>query len=102
MADDVVVEDRDVAAGGLDIQVAEQRGADVDGQAVVDQVGGEDPAEVVRGELQSGELRVGLGQLGAGAGAACAQIVLVVMTSLRWPIWRLEQEGQRVAGDTFS
>ena len=33
-----------------DIQVAEQRGADVDGQPGVDQVGGEDSAEVVGGE----------------------------------------------------
>jgi hypothetical protein len=30
--------------------VAEQGGADVDRQAVVDQLGGEDPPEVVRGE----------------------------------------------------
>jgi hypothetical protein len=44
VADDVLVEDGDVAAGGLDVEVAEQGCADVDGQAAVDQFGGEDAA----------------------------------------------------------
>ncbi|WP_243718772.1 hypothetical protein [Actinomadura sp. KC06] len=42
MADDVFVEDCGVAAGGLEVEVAEQRRADVDGQVAVDQFGGED------------------------------------------------------------
>ncbi|WP_326655558.1 hypothetical protein [Streptomyces sp. NBC_01750] len=33
MLDDVLVEDRDVAIGGLDVEMSEQRGADMDGQA---------------------------------------------------------------------
>ncbi|WP_329230008.1 hypothetical protein [Streptomyces canus] len=36
MGDDILVEDGDVAAGGLDNEVAEQGCADVDGQAAVD------------------------------------------------------------------
>ncbi|MFF2431192.1 hypothetical protein [Streptomyces mirabilis] len=58
VGDDVLVEDCDVAAGGLDIEVAEQGRADVNGQAIVDQVGGEQPADVVRGEADLGELWV--------------------------------------------
>ncbi|MGW6971540.1 hypothetical protein [Streptomyces sp. NPDC054952] len=38
VAHHVVVEDRDVAASGLDIEVAEQSGADVNGQAAVNQL----------------------------------------------------------------
>jgi hypothetical protein len=58
VADHVLVEDRDVAAGGSDIERAEQSGADVDRQAVVDQLGGEEPAEVVGREPDVLELRV--------------------------------------------
>lgn len=42
VADDVLIEDGDVAAGRLDVEVAEQGCADVDGQAAVDQFGGEE------------------------------------------------------------
>ncbi|MEZ3179156.1 hypothetical protein KYY02_10770 [Streptomyces pimonensis] len=45
--DDVLGEDRDVALSGLRIQVSEQGRADVDRQAAVDDVGGEEPTEVV-------------------------------------------------------
>jgi hypothetical protein len=41
VADQDLLEDGDVAAGRLDVQVAQQGSADVDGQPVVDQVGGE-------------------------------------------------------------
>ena len=41
MADDVFLEHGDVAVEGLDVEVAEQGGADVAGQSVVGQVGGE-------------------------------------------------------------
>ena len=58
VADDVFLEHGDVAAGGLDVEVPEQGRADVDGQAVVDQLGDEEPAEVVRREADLGELRV--------------------------------------------
>ncbi|MDJ0346558.1 hypothetical protein QMK19_33200 [Streptomyces sp. H10-C2] len=52
VADDVVVEDGDVAAGGLDIQVTEQGGADVDGEAAVDDVRCEQAACVRRGRVR--------------------------------------------------
>src|SRR5713226_4637301 len=67
VADEILVEDRDITAGCLQGQVPEQGGADVDGQAVVDQFGGEDPAEVVGAERQPRELWPGLGQGEAGA-----------------------------------
>jgi hypothetical protein len=57
MADHVPVEDRDVAAGGLDVDVTEQSRADVNGQPLVDQLGGEVPAEIVRGDGDALELR---------------------------------------------
>jgi hypothetical protein len=46
----------------LKIQVPEQGGADVDGEPVVDQLGGQQPAEVVRGEARGAEVRVCFGQ----------------------------------------
>lgn len=55
--DDVLGEDRDVTLSGLKIQMSEQGRADVDGQAAVDDVGREESAEVVRGELGAGEGR---------------------------------------------
>jgi hypothetical protein len=67
MADDVLVEDGDVAPGRFKIQVPEQGCADVDGQPVVDQVGGQQPAEVVRGEARRAELRVAAGEVVAAA-----------------------------------
>jgi hypothetical protein len=44
------VEDGDTAAGGLDAEVTQESRADVDGESGVDQLGGEQPPEVVRGE----------------------------------------------------
>lgn len=55
MPHDVVIEGRDVSAGGPDVQVSEQRGTDVAGQPGVDQVGGEYPAEVVGGKRRPDE-----------------------------------------------
>src|SRR5690606_38130548 len=66
LADHVLVEHRDVAAGGADVEVAGQGGADVDGQAVVHEFGGEQPAEVVGCELHPLELRVRDGKSVAG------------------------------------
>lgn len=63
MADDVFVEDGDVTAGRLDVEVAEQGCSDVDGQAAVDQLGGEDPAEVVWCEAGGAEAGMLLGEL---------------------------------------
>ena len=40
VTDQILFEDCDVTAGGLQVEVAQQSGADVDWQAVVDQVGG--------------------------------------------------------------
>jgi hypothetical protein len=47
--------------------MSEDGGADVDGQPVVDELGGEDPPEVVGGEGQPRELGPGLRQGKAGA-----------------------------------
>ncbi|MGW5421670.1 hypothetical protein [Streptomyces sp. NPDC003943] len=55
MADDVLGEDRDVALGGLQVEVPEEGGADVDRQTAIDDVGGGEPAEVVRGELRAAD-----------------------------------------------
>lgn len=41
MPGDVLFEDGNVAAGGLEVEVTEQGSSDVDGQSAVDQVGGE-------------------------------------------------------------
>lgn len=68
VADDVLVEDRDVSTSGLDVEVAQQGGADVDGQSAVDEFRREDPSEVVRGELQPSEFVVRLGELFAEPG----------------------------------
>ena len=67
MPDHVFFEDGDVALRGLDVEVAEQLCTDVDGQSGIDQVGGQQPAEVVWGERQVFERRVGVRKLGAGA-----------------------------------
>ncbi|MFD7541273.1 MULTISPECIES: hypothetical protein [unclassified Streptomyces] len=48
--------------------MAEQGGADVDGEAAVDDLGGEEPSEVVRREGHVGEGLVGFGELLATAG----------------------------------
>jgi len=48
----------DVPASIFKIQVPEQGGADVDGEPVVDQFGGQQPAEIVRGEARGAEVRV--------------------------------------------
>ena len=59
-----------VAAGGLNVQVAEQRRADVDRKAVVDQFGGQQPPEVVWSEPDVGEF----GMCRMSALTACATI----------------------------
>ena len=56
VADDVFLEDGDVAVGGLDIEVAQESCADVDRQAVIDQFCGQKAAEVVRGEAATAQL----------------------------------------------
>lgn len=58
LGDDVFREDGDITAGGLDVQVPEQGRADVDGQSVIHQLGGEEPSEVLRREPDVSELRV--------------------------------------------
>jgi hypothetical protein len=63
VADEVFLEDRDIALRGLEVEVAEQLGTDVDGQAAVDQVGSEQAPEVMRREAVPREPVTGLGQL---------------------------------------
>jgi hypothetical protein len=80
VAHDVVVEHGDVAAGGLQAGVAEQGGADVDRQAVVDQLGGEDASEVVWGEPDPDELRMRGAQVGVVGPADSGQLLWVLIT----------------------
>jgi hypothetical protein len=72
----------------------------VDGQAVVDQVGGEHPAEVVGGEAAAGELRVLGGDLVADSGehgvGRVLGLNLVALADVA-----LEQERLGVGGDAF-
>ncbi|CQR61872.1 Hypothetical Protein sle_24110 [Streptomyces leeuwenhoekii] len=99
VADHVLVEDGDVTARGLDAEVAQQGGADVDGQAAVDQLGGEDPPEVVRGELQAAESGVVLGQvLAASADHVLDGAGVEDLRSDR-SVLALEEEGHRSAPD---
>lgn len=93
VADDVLVEDRDVATGGLDVEMAHESGADVDRQAAVDQLGSEDPSEIVRGELQPAELPVVLGQLLADPGPSMTWMVAVLNTMGVVPFCRWKRNG---------
>jgi len=53
MSHDLVIKDSNVAAGGLETEVSEQRRTDMNRPAAVDQFGDEKPAEIVRREDQS-------------------------------------------------
>ncbi|WP_342228414.1 hypothetical protein [Nocardia wallacei] len=55
VAHDVLVEDGDVAAEGFQVEVAQQRRTDMNGQSAVGQLGGEQAPEVVRCEVQIAE-----------------------------------------------
>jgi hypothetical protein len=48
VANDVFLEDGDVAVSGLDVHMSEEGGPDLDRQTVADEVSGEKPAEVVK------------------------------------------------------
>jgi hypothetical protein len=50
--------DRHIPLGGIEVEVSEEFGGDVDRQAAVHGFGGEDPAEVLRGEPQRGSVDV--------------------------------------------
>jgi hypothetical protein len=76
----------------MQVEVAEQRGTDVDGQSVVGEVGGEQPSEVVRGKPDVGQLRVLVGEAGAEPGQHVAKSA-GVMTSVRWPMVRWNRNG---------
>jgi hypothetical protein len=100
MADDVLVEDGDVAPGRFKVQVPEQGCADMDRQPVVHQIGGQQPAEVVRGEARRAELRMTPGEVvaapaehdqdGGGGDDPASRSELP-----------LEQEGHRLAHPAF-
>jgi hypothetical protein len=68
----------DVSAGGLDVEVAEQCGTDVDRKAVLDEVGGEQATCLRRSRVQLGSCCVWTGKVsGCGdcdADAACVAI----------------------------
>ena len=61
--DEVLGKHRGVATGGVEVEMSEQRSGDVQRQAAVDGVGGEQAAEVVRGEVHR---LTGIGQPGDG------------------------------------
>ena len=98
--DDVFVEDGHVAVGGLQVEVAEQGCADVDGEPVVDQVGGEEASEVVRCEPTLAEFGVfrgeGVAELGEFVAEGAGGDDLGAL-----PDGPLEQERLRRAGDAF-
>ncbi|KRF09316.1 hypothetical protein ASH00_06735 [Arthrobacter sp. Soil782] len=71
--DDVFLEDGDVTVGGLHVQVSEKGRSDVDGQAVVDEVGREESTEVVRCEPAMSQLWVLDSHLAAEFGEFSAQ-----------------------------
>ena len=50
MADHLSRVDSDICLSRVEVEMAEETGGDVDRQAAVDGLGGEDPAEVMRGE----------------------------------------------------
>jgi hypothetical protein len=67
VADDVLVEHGGISASCLQVQVPEQGSADMDRQSVVHEIGGQQPAEVVRREAGAMECRVLFGQFSAAA-----------------------------------
>ena len=87
VAGDVLFEYRDIAARGFQVQMPKQRGTDVDGQTVVNQVSGEQATKVVRTEMDS--FKTGIGQ-----GDVLAEVpeffgdAPVVITSKCWPMRR--------------
>src|SRR5258707_3523652 len=66
MADHLFRVDRDIPLGGIKVKVAEQPGGDVDGQAAVDGLRGEDAAEDMPSEPQRWPLGVGGARGGGG------------------------------------
>lgn len=92
VADDVLLKDGHLAVGGLYVQVSKEGGANVDRQAVVDEVGGEQAAEVVW---------VNRHPASSGCSTARASLSLPssarnnpgLMTSVRCPIVRWNRNG---------
>jgi hypothetical protein len=64
VVDDLVGVDGHIPFGGVEVQVAQELGGDVDGQAAVDRLGGEQPPEVVGNQAQ--RLAVDVVELGSG------------------------------------
>jgi hypothetical protein len=62
VADDVLVEHGDVAARGLQIQMPEQGGSDMDRQPIIHQICREQSPEIMRRETGSAEARMALGE----------------------------------------
>ncbi|WTN35974.1 hypothetical protein OHQ89_47455 [Streptomyces canus] len=90
----VFVEDGDVTAGGLQAQVAQEGGADVDGDTVVDEVGRKEASEFVCGEFRGAEAMVGRGEGLAGAAEHACDHVLGDAAAGGVAV-ALEQERQR-------
>jgi hypothetical protein len=67
VADDVFVEHGDVAPGRLKIHMSEQGCANVNREPAVDQVGGQQPPEIVRGEAGGLEAGMLFGEFPAAA-----------------------------------
>lgn len=73
MPDDVFLEHGDVTVGSLHVQMSEEGRSDVDGQAVVDEIGREKSTKVVRCESAMGKFWVLDGHLVAEFGEFSAQ-----------------------------
>ena len=97
VTNDVFLEHRHVAPRGAEVQVPEQGGADVDRQAAVDEVGGEQPAEVVGGETGLREGGVILGEFVAQSSQHVEHHGVAEHRS-RWADEALEQERLGAAG----
>ena len=52
VADDLLQVDGHIAFGGVEVQMTQELGGDVDGQPTVDRLGGEQPPEVVGHKAQ--------------------------------------------------
>lgn len=99
-ADEVVVEDREVALGGVEVLVAQEPGRDVHRQAAGDGLGGEHPSEVVRGVVQGVVRRVA--QAGALQGLG-EQLLDGSLADhfVAVPEFALEQVRQRHSAEAF-
>jgi hypothetical protein len=102
VADHLLGIDGNIPLGGIEVEVSEEFGGDVDRQAAVHGFGGEDPAEVVRGEPQRGSVDVHDGgpdsQIGQHASDSRRRDdVESVLVGVLEQVWKGRAEGPLVA-----